>query len=141
MTVHRRPRTALTTTKIPSYLLGSGLVAAGCADPACGDTRADELRAHADSMQQASSRGDVASVAREFAIATGLRAHPPTRVEGVRNVQIDTEQVTGGVPAPVDPVPPPPPPVEAHEPPQTRMGRIAVHHVEPPVPQPPRHRH
>lgn len=132
----RRPRSATSTTTIPTLAIGSSLFAAGCAEPVCGSTRADELSAHAAAMQRAADQSRPGDVLREFATATGLRAHPSLP---------EPETRTGGVPAPVDPVPPPqrvdpPPAPSVPDPPRMPLGRVAVHHVEPPTPSaPPTH--
>lgn len=125
----RRPRSATSTTTIPTLAIGSSLFAAGCAEPVCGSTRAEELSAHAAAMERAANQSRPGDVLREFATATGLRAHPPLPMP---------ETTTAGVPMPVDPVPPvrvdPPPAPSVPDPPTMPLGRIAVHHVEPPTP-------
>ena len=106
----RRPRSALTTTALPSLAIGSSLVA-GCAQPTCGDTRAAELSAHAAPLQEAVSRGQPDAALREFAIATGLRAHP---------ILPAPELHTAGEPMVVEPVP------QVEPPPLARGGDEAV---------------
>lgn len=122
----RRPRSATTSTALPSLAVGSSLLAAGCAEPVCGGTRAAELSAHARTMRNAAEQGRGGDALREFAVATGLRAHP---------IAPEPSMHTAGEPMIVEPVPqvPPPPPVPVPESP-TRGERMPVSHGDPPSP-------
>lgn len=60
-------------------VLASGAVVPACHDPACGDTRADELEAHGRSGVRAAARGDAPDALREIGVALGVVEHQSTR--------------------------------------------------------------
>lgn len=101
MSQRRRPSPALSHNAIPtlaSLVAGAGIVQ-GCAPVACGEQRADEVRAHGPRGTEALRRGDLGDAVREVALAAGLVRHGDTRVLETR---------TGGVPEPVTPQMPQP---------------------------------
>ncbi len=113
MSESRRPRPAAQSTALPT--LGAALAAAaaqGCEAPACGDTRADEVRAHGPRAVDGARQGRTEDMLREIAIAVGLRAHRGTRPDGPEltpagAVPVPTPEprVTAGEAAPVSPTP------------------------------------
>lgn len=119
MSESRRPRPAAQSTALPT--LGAALAAAaaqGCEAPACGDTRADEVRAHGPRAIDGARQARTEDMLREIAIAVGLRAHRGTRPDGPEltpagAVPVPTPEprVTAGEAAPVSPTPVSPTPV------------------------------
>jgi hypothetical protein len=137
MSESRRPRPATQSTALPT--LGAALAAAaaqGCEAPACGDTRADEVRAHGPRAVDEGRRGRGEAMLREVAIAVGLRAHRGTRPDGpeltpagAAPVHTPEPRVTAGEAAPVTPTPVRPVDVD---------GGIRAVDPTPPAPPPPR---
>lgn len=95
--------------------LGAGLCAGAVSamglqlipeSPVCGDTRFDELEAHAPRVSSAARRAELVAVLREIGLATGMLRHANTGV---------TQHVAGAMPVatPTPPltVPPPSPPM------------------------------
>lgn len=100
MSQRRRPSPALSHNAIPtlaSLVAGAGIVQ-GCAPVACGEQRADEVRAHGPRGTDALRRGDLGDAVREVALAAGLVRHGDTRVLETR---------TAGAVEVVTPQPPP----------------------------------
>ncbi len=100
MSQRRRPSPALSHNAIPtlaSLVAGAGIVQ-GCAPVACGEQRADEVRAHGPRGTEALRRGDLGDAVREVALAAGLVRHGDTRVLETR---------TAGAVEVVTPQPPP----------------------------------
>lgn len=128
----RRPRTAVTTTSLPTLAIALGGASAlqGCHDPVCGSTRSDELNAHGARLDRELRDGRLAEAFRQFTVATGITRHSdlPTTDPDLRPA--------GAMPV-VDPIPPPPqpPPDEMHT-----GGAVAPVQVAP-VPPPPRRHH
>lgn len=102
----RRPSPAQTTSSLPSLALALGGAAAlqGCHDPVCGATRADELQAHGNSVDQAARDGRFGEAIRQFGVATGLTRHSAARVD-------DPTMVPAGAMPIADPTPVPTPSV------------------------------
>ena len=73
----RLPRPAVATTALPAL---AAVLAAGCHDPRCGDSRADELKAHTPEIQRGARAGDPADVLHGIAVAIGLVGHTSTTV-------------------------------------------------------------
>lgn len=113
MSESRRPRPAAQSTALPTLGAALAAVAAqGCEAPACGDTRADEVRAHGPRAVDGARQGRAEDMLREIAIAVGLRAHRGTRPDGPEltpagAVPVPTPEprVTAGEAAPVTPTP------------------------------------
>lgn len=137
MSESRRPRPAAQSTALPTLGAALAAVAAqGCEAPACGDTRADELRAHGPRAIDGARQGRTEELLREIALAVGLRAHRGTRPDGPEltpagAVPVPTPEprVTAGEAAPVSPTPVRPPDVD---------GGIRAVDPTPPTPPPPR---
>lgn len=135
----RKPVTATVARPIPTLaaLLAGAAASQGCAHIECGESRADELRAHGPGGVQALREGRVRQGIREIAVAAGAVSHTQTQVPEVHR--------PGEAPAVT--VTPPVSPVD--EPPITARGRVASVGpspvqpppvVRPPVVQPPRQR-
>lgn len=121
----RKPVTATVTRPIPTLaaLLAGAAVSQGCAHIECGESRADELRAHGPGGVQALRDGRVRQGLQEIAVAAGALSHAHTQVPEVHR--------PGEAPAVT--VTPPVSPVD--EPPITARGRVAS--VGPSPVQPP----
>lgn len=132
----RRPRPATHSTALPT--LSAAIAAStlhGCAEPQCGATPLDEVRAHGpvavDRVRDAHGEGAL----REIAVAVGLRGHQSTRPEGPEvqaagavPVHQPEPRVTAGEAAPVTTTPPSDPSVGVD-------GAMRI--VRPSVPEPP----
>lgn len=118
--------------------------------PQCGDSRVDELTAHAGAIAQAARRADIAQTLREIGVATGIVPHgsttighevmaagamPVTRAdppEPQPTPQLDPSPPPPGamaIPSPVPVTPTPPPRVQHHPTPRQHIsgGARAVH--------------
>ena len=130
--------------------LASGALVPACESPQCGDSRVDELTAHAGAIAQAARRADIAQTLREIGVATGIVPHgsttighevmaagamPVTRAdppEPQPTPQLDPSPPPPGamaIPSPVPVTPPPPPRVQHHPTPRQHIsgGARAVH--------------
>lgn len=80
----------------------------GCHDPACGETRADELEAHGATAASAAREGHAREALREIGVALGVAAHPalraPVRLDAPGQMPAVT---TTGTVLPTAPVVPP----------------------------------
>ncbi len=139
------PRT--TSARTPGRALGVGLGAAlvGVAGgrlltaaeaPQCGQSRMEELTAHAGPVERAAQRADLTRVLREVGLATGMLRH--------RSTTLETDVTPAGAmpmtqDLPVDqPQPPPqPPPQPQLDPPQPVPGGMMQHTPLPAETQPP----
>lgn len=125
----RKPVTATVTRPIPTLaaLLAGAAAAEGCAHVECGETRADELRAHGPASVDALRQGRVRDGLREIAVAAGARPHDATQVPEVRG--------PGEVPA-VTTVPEPLPLPPTTTRPITARGRVRSVGPSPVQPRP-----
>lgn len=111
----RTPRTAVGDARFPSLavVLAGGALVPACADPVCGETRADELEAHGRSGVRAAGRGEASAALREVGVALGVVAHTSTTVPQMH---------TAGAPPPVVVTPPVTPPPVVADPPVDNLG-------------------
>jgi hypothetical protein len=127
----RKPIAAPVARPIPTLaaVLAGAAASPGCAPVECGETRADELRAHGSVSVDALREGRVRAGLREIAVATGALRHGATQVPEVHG--------PGEAPA-VTPMPVPvPEPVTA----RGRVATVGPSPVQPPAPpERPRHR-
>lgn len=102
----RKPVTATVTRPIPTLaaLLAGAAAAEGCAHVECGETRADELRAHGPTSIDALRQGRVRDGLREIAVAAGARPHDATQVPEVHRPG-EAPAVTTAPPPPLSPLP------------------------------------
>ena len=74
----RAPRASGHVTLFPS-LAAVIAGAAGCHDPVCGETRADELEAHGAAAASTAREGHAREALREIGVALGVASHPAVR--------------------------------------------------------------
>jgi hypothetical protein len=112
---HRRPRTAVRTSALPSLaaLLASGVVVDGCSDPSAAATeRSDRLSSHGENAASAFQGSRLADAVREIGIGLGIidaRSGGDIGPAGAAPQVNPVPMQPSGAIAPVQPTPPPQP--------------------------------
>jgi hypothetical protein len=96
-----RPDLLRSVRRAVGIATAAGIALAGCADPVCGSSAADELRIHAGASLERLVDGEVGAAVDELAVGTGAQIHPtPTTymTAGVMIAPSPTLPGSGGAP-------------------------------------------